>query len=605
VDGLRQKIRSGTPQKMAALLLRDAARSLDQVAPAGRGGGALPPYLMETAMAYVLTGARADADRTLAAIRHLAPLPAAGSLDWSARGLAVSLAYDACFDAWDAAARQEVAGLLVQIARTLATFDSPAAGQNNHQGITQGIRALCDLAVSGEDPGVTADFESARSKLFDYLSDYGDQGWYHEGFGYMTYASTFWAPALLAIQNVTGEKPFDGPFANLARIPHTYYTDVIARPVQDDDGVTRFGAKLSWNDDRKTIDGVGMNLMLGCAPREELGALRFQWERLIGQQGDRSFGRGTGGLVWGILYYPSETPEQDPDPTWARTVVDTKQGAALFRNGLRGADDIVLGVYAKQFGFRHVHSQNDAGSWRLLGLGGGWSVGGGEAKPNAAYQSVVVMRAPDVPPIGVPLDQPLPPGYQDPVERTTGTGKLTGSAVRGDGSGSVTMDLTANMQIPVAQRAIAVDYSGRSGAPALLAFRERYAAHPQAGTRPQAWDWTLCIDRADSVQLEPARNGFTVTSPSGASLTVRFAPGTKLDFAVMHGPPTTRRFESGRQTEYAGAVYVRATRLGATAAFDVVLTLQKETAPPVTFRSGQASAGPQTVRFVPALAIGP
>jgi hypothetical protein len=516
------------------------------------------------------------------------------------RGVALSLAYDACFDAWDAAARQEVAALLVQIAHTLATFDAPAAGQNNHQGITQGTRALCDLAVAAEVPGVQADFASGQSKLFDYLSDYGDQGWYHEGFGYLTYASTFWAPALLAMQNVTGEKLFDGSFAHLAHVPHTYYTAVVPRPVQDDDGVSRFGTKLSWNDDLQSIDGVGMNLMFGYAPREELGALRFLWERLIGQQGSQSYGRGTGGLVWGILYYPSDVPEQDPNSIWPRTVVDTKQGAALFRNRFHDAGDITLGVYAKQFGFLHIHSQNDAGSWRLLGLGGGWSVGGGEAKPNAAYQSVVVMRAPSMPPIGVPLDTPLPAGYQDPVESTTGTGKLTGFAARDDGSGSVVVDLTANMRVPVAQRAVAVDYSGMSGAPAVVAFRDRYAAKQE-----QAWDWTLCIDNTDTVQLEPARNGFTITSPAGATLVVRFAPGATLDFAVMHGPPTGRVFESGRQTEYAGATYVRATQLGLEAAFDAVLTLQQGTAPPVTFHSGQARVGPQSVRFEPGLAIGP
>lgn len=604
VGGLRQKIRSGTPQKMAALLLRDAARSLDDVAPSGRSAAAanevLPPYVMETAMAYVLTGDRSHADRALAAIRRLAPLAAPGSLEWSARGLALSFAYDACFDAWDAAARREVAGLLVQITHTLATFDRPDAVQNNHQGITQGTRALCDLAVATEVAGVQADYESGKSKLFDYLSYYGDQGWYHEGFGYLTYASTFWAPALLAMDNVTGAKLFEGRFANMARVPHTYYTTAVTRPVQDDDGVNRFGTKLSWNDDLKSIDGVGMNLMFGYAPRQELGALRFSWERLIGQQGNQSFGRGTGGLVWGILYYPSATPEQEPNSIWPRTVVDTRQGAALFRNTFHGADDIVLGVYAKQFGFSHIHAANDAGSWRLLGLDGGWSVGGGEAKKNAAYQSVVVMRSPNVPPIGVPLDMPLPAGYQDPVEGTQGTGKLTGFAVRGDGSGSVVMDLTANMRIPVASRAVAVDYSGLSGAPAVVAFRDRYEA-----AQEQAWDWTMCIENTDSVQLEPARNGFTVTAPTGATLVVRFAPGAKLEFAVMHGPPTDRGFESGRQTEYAGATYVRATQLGARVAFDVVMTLQKTAAPPVRFQSDLAHLGPQTIRFEPGLAIGP
>jgi hypothetical protein len=237
IPGLRQKIRSGTPQRMAALLLHDAARSLEQVAPSSdsgpAAGAALAPYVMETAMAYVLTGDRGDADRALAAIRRLAPLAAAGSLDWSVHGIALSFAYDACFDAWDGAARQEVAGRLVQIAHTLATFDEPAA-----------------------------------------------------------------------------------------------------------------------------------------------------------------------------------------------------------------------------------------------------------------------------------------------------------------------------------------------------------------------------------VQLEPARNGFTVTSPAGATLVVRFAPGANLDFAVMHGPPTGRLFEPGRQTEYAGAAYVRATQVGIQAAFDAVLTLQQGTAPPVTFQNGQARVGVQTVRFEPELEIG-
>jgi hypothetical protein len=140
-------------------------------------------------------------------------------------------------------------------------------------------------------------------------------------------------------------------------------------------------------------------------------------------------------------------------------------------------------------------------------------------------------------------------------------------------------------------RSVAVDYSGASGTPALIAVADRITG--AAGTNT----WQFVTLKEHKVVVDD--HGFTVTATNGATLRATVVAPAAPRIRVV---PRTFKHESNYHGGHGGMTYTRSVvEIPGGEFFFVVMTIQRDAPPAVRVEGTGADAavviGGRTVRF--------
>lgn len=435
--------------------------------------------------------------------------------------LGLAVAYDLCSLSWPLERRMTVAQTLVHLSQELVSpqSDKSTAIPISATVLENAVGGLAGLTLLG-DPGAPSDLavstHTARTQVERYLASLGDKGWGREGFGELrqavgqglgafllawrhsqgddlaTPSAAHWWASLYATLLLPPQTPGGAPelpYYGLAR------TSDPSRPEQ------------SW--ETGPAQGGDVAAVLAISDAASRAALQWSFERCLGEQGSRTYDiTKPSDVLFVILGLPAGDTTLAPATIFPRAYTDEQAGLIVLRNRWNGYDDSVASIYANARPIPGRASYADAGSFRLLALGGRWAIQRQKDRNDLLVHSrerenVVLI--------------PGTHGYQP--------GHATRVLTQPDGSGLVTLNLdpaytvaplgasprmlepTQDLGIRVT-RSWAVDYSGACGAPVLLAVLDQVRNGP---TRR----WLMHTAERD---IKIVEDGFELRAANGATL---------------------------------------------------------------------------------------
>ena len=303
-------------------------------------------------------------------------------------------------------------------------------------------------------------------------------------------------------------------------------------------------------------------------------------------------------VIHTFVNYPLDMKPVHPAEGLPRTWQARTKGLYLFCNDWRGPNDIILQAYANEMR-THGNSGPDVGGLRLMGLGRAWSHGGGGKKSNAWLNNIPLMVE------------------DGKLMASGGSGRVTSLHTEEDGSGrvSINLDLVYNpkrvrghdrggvwpLELPPpgeisGLRAVAVDYSGKCGAPALIVLVDKIKGGPERN-----WVWHL-PPKARDIRVETGANTFTVHQGEASMRGTFVTPGD----TTVRAPGVLNLAGRPKKKDEVSAPQPVSFDILAKAppgqSFFLVMTLQRGKPPEVTVEKGQGlesvvRVGRQRVRF--------
>lgn len=537
-------------------------------AQSAQAGNARSVYVDSCVIVSLITGEHGPARNAADFLFELTRPWTSGQLSLGAWAMAAAILADACFDLLDRERQIRLVNLLIDLVDGQREVEfhkgNPHVVTNNHWAVSHGGAAMAAMAAHGRPTnanGTLADMtehiEWARGRVKAFLHHHGDRAMYHEGLGYMMYPAGFWLPTLIAVRNHDGID-WLAEFPQLRQMAASLFASVATRPRRSDSdrSVSGIGMKLSWND-----DGIGWSggntpiLAIACAPSAQQGALRTMYDRLSGIEGDQSFCPDFHGRFFSFLYYPYDAAPADPDAVLPKHLCDTRQGLAIFRNRYRDRDDALLGCYARTT-FVGGHAHDDAGSIRLMALDHDWIMGGGQARGDARWQSIVIPSEGSRPkPAGcgaVMLDEPSANGGVFAMDLRKSTGAYH-------------------------ERYVAVDFARQPGVDVAVAVLDVVDDHLN-----RAYQWNMTFEQGLRCEIHPDQKGFTLRADDGALMQARFLGATPTTLELTQTPDSSRTFQAGERVNYPGRPVVHAEFAFAPfLAIYVVMTVQRGSAPTI------------------------
>lgn len=502
-------------------------------------GSALENKLSDTESVVALAVAAAlgeDAPGALRALEAWLTLAEAsrerGNLGRADVALAGAAVLDAC-GTWAApllvgSVRTTLRNMALAFREPDLAHGDPHIVTNNHWGVSHAAAAMAAMAADDGSAASMELIEWARGRTRAYLRLHGDAGLYHEGIGYQLYPAAYWLAYILASRGFDGTDELE-VCPGLRRAGLSLYA--LSRPAPCRPGEAPFrGHLLSWNDSGNDwCDSGAAVLLAALAPEEQRGALRTLFDARNGVRGDRRFGPRHAGLFFALAAYPFETGPGDPDRVLPRFVVDSRQGFVAVRNGYRGADDAILGGYAR-CAHPGGHAHDDAGSLRLAAFGHDWIVGGGQARPAAEWQSLVT------PADGQRPSKPYACGalvWCEPTER----GGIFGFDLR-------------RPSMAYAERWVAVRFGEDHVDVVVLDTLDDHTSRD--------WRWNLTVGAGLAMEAHADGAGFDWVAADGVRLSSRF-PGQRPDgLETLRMPDSSRTYQGGQRETYPGLPVVRA-----------------------------------------------
>ncbi len=323
--------------------------------------------------------------------------------------------------------------------------------------------------------------------------------------------------------------------------------------------------------------------------------------------------------IYALLNYPLQMQAKHPGKVMPHAWYAPDPGWFAFRNGWEGGDDFLTQLYAKAYQSGSGGRRN-AGTIRVMGLGHVWSHGKGKPGGNRFEENIL---------------------YLQEETRDDASAKVTYYKNLGGGSAVVTMDLSQvysggekdkkgrypelyeryfNVLRPSQLkdigidgfRSVAVDYSGKSGAPCLIAMVD-----VARGAKNPTWQWQLDTtlssfrrkgkriptgtrfpmktEKADLEGVTLADRSFTITK-GDASMVGTFVTPSDVELGAGKRIASWMGFKNSQITATAESIYATG---GDT--FFVILTIQ-EGEPPAVKVDGKGldakvTVGKRVIRF--------
>jgi len=454
------------------------------------------------------------------------------SLTRAGRAMQVLLTYDLCQDAWK--------GVTMPATFTIRdgrTFDVPKefVGQDINAFISNALKENADSLVKGGGSGWPGDqktgnnwmavrfgtaalsylgcdepreqwqknFETAmrmvlRHKQAILSMSSSANGWNPEGIAYAQYPGWTTYPLVIALLRLEGRDLIKEVPAMQKELWATYQGVLplarhsrVSGPGEERKG-WGLGLRPDFTDDHPVWEAEGTaSLAFAVAPKEYLPGMKWLYRRLCGDLGDRTWDSASGNGLYSLLFYPADLEEKNPADVWGRTWKDDAFGMFIFRNRFQDGDDFVLQTVAKLRPAFGGHEGRDALSFRLWGLGVPWAVGSGRTSDQRGQTSVFP---------GDPEDGTTPPRGLVPSVRS--------SFLRRNGDGYVVMHIVlSDTGVSEQTRRIVTDFSGESGAPALVLVSD---------SSEDGRFWRMNTPDFNTITTGP--NSFTITSPQGSRL---------------------------------------------------------------------------------------
>jgi hypothetical protein len=528
-------------------------------------------------LAYQLTGDKAHAEKAKAILAEMLGLGGSQDIHYGPIAQAMAVTLDFCYDAWDPAFREKVIDNLAQRMRNLETLTGMGGASlnpwHNHEAIRAagaGVAAICLLGEKTSNGKEIAGLEriihvNARSirRFFEYNGN-SNTGWGMEGNFYkrMTWNS--------------------GP-GNVIQAYRTAFGGDMMRGVP---GQWCLLGEWMWQPPAESIatahdlgdqQSAGLWPMgLVTVPDSMKSGARWLYDYAFGLEGSKTFG-----IHWAyhagyvLMNYPFDVAPRPPAESLPWVGPDPVGGHWLFRKPWQGAQDslVVLNTGSDFPGGTHWIIGNN---WdmQLFALGKLWigdrvmneksasTPGGalpttanpGAYTPNLGARLLGWSSTPDgkaalawdnSPIYMSQLARGATPGPDQKLVRMSRTGQYVDHGIR-------------------ATRHVAIDLSGQSGAPVLLAILDQ-----SKGAKDFAWNLKLARE-AGAAKVDG--NTVTVGDPAAANL--------KVTFIGAKAPMLTPAIKATGSEEYFA-----------------IITVQNGPAPAVRADGDTVTVGNQTLRF--------
>lgn len=337
------------------------------------------------AQLYILTGKEEWAEKCRATLELVINDtvyfndPISRGLTRATQLFGVAICYDFCFNAWNDAQRKLVAKKLFQtMLNTNANMGYSAnyAMESNWNGVRWGSALLAALVYDDlegkhkRNPALPFIWD-IQKRLKDHIArNIFPGGWSAESLSYHGYNWSFVAPAIIANQNNSSSPSFQmenyAPHALHSMWAWSTATSSIAHPGGK-------GTQPDFSDDDPQSSYALAALALRLYPVNQIQAIKWMHDYLLDV--DRIDDE-RGYLFYSICWYPDDIQAKNPSETGWKTFIDSTYGTAVWRNWFKNNDDIIVGFTAP---LKRVsgHKGPDNLSFRIIGLGNIWVVGGG------------------------------------------------------------------------------------------------------------------------------------------------------------------------------------------------------------------------------------
>lgn len=444
------------------------------------------------AFLYQVTGDQAWADKAKeAAGQTLARQPNPdGRYTWPGNGQlragpclsALALAYDMAYDGWDAATRETIAKGIVanKFLEEIANRPRHAPGCN-HWGAHTGGAGIALLALRGDAVVDTERIEELLAKVIhnacrEIAEGYSSRGYYYEGHhcGRLS-SNTGLVPFIQAYRVAMGRDLVpNSPNAQWLLTKWVY--EFVDHPlIQGSAGLYTYNSRGMYAREfgrQGGSTGGDFAQGFGICPKENVPAVLWLYNHII-EPGEKTYGIEPPYphlAAYALANWPIDVAEKNPAEVLPLSMVDEGAGYCVFRNGWADKGNIVVTAL----------------------LGSSPSAGRGMA----AGGSIMVA--------GKGLKYTFPGMFH--------SSKITYSKLNKDGSGVVSgrvLDKTGHgksgpaLALPKTPTSLAVDYSGASGAPLLVA-----QVGPQVGYRVEYWMDIKKLNLPQEVKEATGQDGF-------------------------------------------------------------------------------------------------
>jgi hypothetical protein len=409
----------------------------------------------------------------------------------------MAVAYDLCFTAWNDIQRKAVNDVLYDMMFSINATMGHSANysiESNWMGVRFGTVILASYiwddttsVKNGQKNPALALRWDASKRLQEHLEKtLFNNGWNGESMSYHMYGWTFVGPALLAMKNnITNFELAD--FAPEA--VHTLQGIMTSTVAIEHKGIKGMQADLSDDDLTFSTSGV-LGMSFALYPEEQRAALKWMHHYLIDPANYQM--HEDGHLIYSLLFYPENTEAKNPAEIGWLTYHDPEQGIVISRNRFQDENDIVSTYNAKATRIRG-HAGPDANTFRLIGEGVPWIIGGGRTGLTAGQSNLF-------------------PAIEATAERDSkGLGTLHDYQFMEDASDAYAIGSGSSVGTQNHQRIHYTSFSDETGASAVVVVKEQSAN----GKR-----WR--INTPEFNQLTETKNGFLLTAPNGASMQVQF-----------------------------------------------------------------------------------
>lgn len=521
---LREKIQHAPFRAMYENLVRVAQRQQRAQATRSYEPYADSDLLENQAYLYLLTGDQTWAEGAWRSAERILT-DSVYFLDPLSRGLTrakllqkMAIAYDFCYAGWSELQRTRVNDQLFRVMFSVSAnmgHEANYAIESNWMGVRYGSVLLTtyvwDRPLASHDRPAELPLRwDATKRLQDHLKAViFANGWNGESMSYHAYGWTFIGPALLAMKQNMRNFDLASYAPEVVNTLHALMTSTVAIE-QKEDG-RGMQADLADDDLMFSTEGL-LGMAFRLYPPEQHAALKWMHDYLIPPEG---YAAAADNHLWySLLYYPDTLASQNPAEIGWLTYHDPEQGIVVTRNRFQDENDIVATYNARATRIRG-HRGPDTNTFRLIGTGVPWVIGGGRTHLTAGQSAF------------------FPSPEETAVEDNQHLGTLNRYRFFPNGRGGFALGSGNCVGTENHQRLVYTAFDRASRAQAVMVVVDSSAN----GRR-----WR--INTPEFNRVEEHADGYTLVAPNGSSMRVQFLaaslPVRLANGRVPYGGKTTR-----------------------------------------------------------------